>query len=67
MRIYVISVLSKISNLSLLLLQVYSEAVESPRCNVIHMTHVEADVPCDTFFPDITAAGQLHIWLWTCG
>jgi hypothetical protein len=37
--------------------QVYNEAVSSDRCSVIHLTHVEAEPDCDTFFPDITAAG----------
>jgi dihydrofolate reductase len=41
----------------LLLLQVYKEAVDSERCSVIHLTHVEAQPECDTFFPDITAEG----------
>lgn len=46
-----------------LLLQVYREAVESPRCSVIHLTRVEADPPCDTFFPDITAqGGRVQHW-----
>jgi hypothetical protein len=38
-------------------LQVYKEAVGSERCSVIHLTHVEAEPSCDTFFPDITAEG----------
>lgn len=37
--------------------QVYKEAVTSDRCSAIHLTHVEAQPECDTFFPDITAAG----------
>jgi hypothetical protein len=44
--------------LLLLLLQVYREAVASERCSVVHLTRVEADPPCDTHFPDITAEGE---------
>jgi dihydrofolate reductase len=40
-------------------LQVYKEAVDSDRCSVIHLTRVEAEPECDTFFPDITASGGL--------
>jgi hypothetical protein len=38
--------------------QVYREAVASERCSVVHLTRVEADPPCDTHFPDITAEGE---------
>ncbi|KAF6261177.1 thymidylate synthase/dCMP hydroxymethylase domain-containing protein [Scenedesmus sp. NREL 46B-D3] len=45
--------------------QVYREAVASSRCSVVHLTRVEADPPCDTHFPDITAEGSG--WrLWSC-
>jgi hypothetical protein len=43
------------------LLQVYREAVASERCSVVHLTRVEADLPCDTHFPDITAEGEQGI------
>lgn len=43
--------------------QVYKEAVDSERCSAIHVTHVEAEPECDTFFPDITAAGSpWRVW-----
>eukprot|EP00879_Flechtneria_rotunda_P024276 GHRR01025728.1.p1 GENE.GHRR01025728.1~~GHRR01025728.1.p1 ORF type:complete len:493 (+),score=126.94 GHRR01025728.1:241-1719(+) len=43
--------------------QVYREAVASQRCSVIHLTHVDADPPCDVFFPDITAQGSpWRVW-----
>jgi hypothetical protein len=38
--------------------QVYREAVASERCSVLHVTHVDAEPECDTFFPDITAEGE---------
>ncbi|WIA20221.1 hypothetical protein OEZ85_006063 [Tetradesmus obliquus] len=38
--------------------QVYREAVASTRCSVVHLTRVDADPPCDTHFPDITAEGS---------
>ena len=33
--------------------QVYKEAIALPECAVIHMTAVESDMECDTFFPEI--------------
>ncbi|KAL3150607.1 hypothetical protein ABBQ32_000413 [Trebouxia sp. C0010 RCD-2024] len=33
--------------------QVYREAIEAPECAVIHLTVVESDFDCDTFFPEI--------------
>ena len=33
--------------------QVYKEAVEAPECAVIHLTLIESDFECDTFFPEI--------------
>ena len=33
--------------------QVYKEAIAAPECAVIHMTAIESDIECDTFFPDI--------------
>eukprot|EP00775_Hariotina_reticulata_P006877 gene6877-7093_t len=43
--------------------QVYQEAVSSDRCSVIHLTKVDAEPACDTFFPDITAEGsQWRLW-----
>jgi hypothetical protein len=50
--------LSLLLLLLLVVLQVYREAVESERCSVIHLTHVDAQPECDTFFPDITAEGE---------
>lgn len=47
-------------------MQVYREAVESDRCSAIHLTHVEAEPECDTFFPDIKAAGAQLQALLTC-
>lgn len=33
--------------------QVYREAIEAPECAVIHLTVIESDFDCDTFFPEI--------------
>lgn len=33
--------------------QVYNEAIESELCSTIHLTRIEADFDCDTFFPAI--------------
>ena len=33
--------------------QVYKEAIADPQCAVIHMTRIESDMECDTFFPEI--------------
>lgn len=33
--------------------QVYREAIEAPECAVIHLTIIESDFACDTFFPRI--------------
>lgn len=34
--------------------QVYQEAVASDHCSAIHLTQIDADYECDTFFPDIS-------------
>ena len=34
----------------------YTEAIASPRCGVIHFTQIQADLECDTFFPAIDPA-----------
>jgi len=36
--------------------QIYNEAVQHSACDTIEMTHVDAAVDCDTFFPPIDAA-----------
>ena len=41
--------------------QVYKEAIEASECAVIHMTAVESDTECDTFFPAIDA-NQFALW-----
>ena len=33
--------------------QVYQEAINSPLCDAIHLTQIESDFECDTFFPSI--------------
>lgn len=33
--------------------QVYKEAVQAAECGVIHLTLIESDSECDTFFPEI--------------
>lgn len=35
---------------------IYNEAVKSASCDTIEMTHIDADLPCDTFFPAIDPA-----------
>ncbi|KAH8311770.1 hypothetical protein KR044_007988 [Drosophila immigrans] len=32
---------------------VYAEAMESPRCHRLYLTHIQGDFECDTFFPAI--------------
>ena len=42
--------------ISLLLLygvQVYEEALRSKACSAIHLTHIDKDYECDTFFPSL--------------
>ena len=41
--------------------QVYEEAVASPRCSAIHLTRIDCDYDCDTFFPAIDAA-RFKVW-----
>ena len=33
--------------------QVYAEAVSHPACSAVHLTRIEADYGCDTFFPTL--------------
>lgn len=42
-------------------LQVYREALESPQCSAIHLTQIQEDVPCDTFFPALDPASW-RLW-----
>ena len=39
--------------LSQLDLQIYAEAIKSPQCGAIHLTEIQGDCECDTFFPSI--------------
>ena len=41
--------------------QVYKEAIAAPECAVIHLTSIESDVECDTFFPAIDPE-QYALW-----
>lgn len=41
--------------------QVYQEAIASPNCSAIHLTRIEEDYECDTFFPDIDSA-KFKLW-----
>jgi dihydrofolate reductase / thymidylate synthase len=38
--------------------QVYKQAVASERCSALHITRVDADPECDTFFTDVTKQGM---------
>lgn len=41
--------------------QVYKESMDSPALAAIHLTQVEADVPCDTFMPAIDDS-KFRLW-----
>lgn len=41
--------------------QVYAEAVQSSLCSAIHLTQVDKDYDCDTFFPPIDAK-RFKLW-----
>jgi dihydrofolate reductase len=45
--------------------QVYADALASDRCAALHVTHIEADPPCDTGFPPIDPAAPgcpFRVW-----
>jgi Dihydrofolate reductase len=42
-------------------LQVYQEALQSADCSVVHLTQIEGEYPCDTFFPPLDSA-QYRLW-----
>ena len=42
--------------------QVYKEAVKSDRCQAIHITRIDADYPCDTYFPNIDQDDSWRLW-----
>ena len=39
----------------------YKEALQSADCSVVHLTQIEGDYPCDTFFPQLDGA-QYRLW-----
>ena len=41
--------------------QVYKEALESPLCDAVHLTAIESDLECDTFFPAIDGS-KFRVW-----
>ncbi|QDZ17835.1 bifunctional dihydrofolate reductase-thymidylate synthase [Chloropicon primus] len=41
--------------------QVYKEALESPLCEAVHLTEIDSDFECDTFFPSIDPT-KFRIW-----
>jgi Dihydrofolate reductase len=41
--------------------QVYEEALQSAECSVVHLTQIEGEYPCDTFFPPLDGA-QYRLW-----
>jgi dihydrofolate reductase/thymidylate synthase len=41
--------------------QVYKDAIKSPLCDAIHITKVDSDVECDTFFPSIDQE-KYRVW-----
>jgi hypothetical protein len=42
--------------------QVYKEAVRSERCQAIHLTRIDAEYPCDTYFPNIDQDDNWRLW-----
>jgi Dihydrofolate reductase len=49
------------ADVTLQLLQVYQEALQSAECSVVHLTQIEGEYPCDTFFPPLDGA-QYRLW-----
>ena len=41
--------------------QVYKEAVQSEQCAAIHLTQIDQDIDCDTFFPEIDRS-RFKLW-----
>ncbi|KAF5203467.1 Bifunctional dihydrofolate reductase-thymidylate synthase [Thalictrum thalictroides] len=41
--------------------QIFRDALNSPECDAIHMTEIEASIECDTFMPPIDLK-QFHPW-----
>ena len=39
----------------------YQEALQSADCSVVHLTQIEGDYPCDTFFPPLDST-QYRLW-----
>lgn len=42
---------------------IYADAIQSPRCEALHVTELHAAPKCDTFFPEIDPA---VFRLWSC-
>ncbi|GBF94660.1 bifunctional dihydrofolate reductase-thymidylate synthase [Raphidocelis subcapitata] len=45
--------------------QVYRDALASPRCAALHVTHIEDDPPCDTGFPPVDPSDpscEFRVW-----
>eukprot|EP00892_Ulva_mutabilis_P007037 jgi/Ulvmu1/4705/UM002_0436.1 len=43
--------------------QVYAQAIQNPSCSALHITEIQEDFKCDTFFPDYPD----HFKLWSSG
>ena len=42
-------------------MQVYKEAIQLPQCSAIHLTEIQEDILCDTFFPTIDSS-RWQLW-----
>jgi len=41
--------------------QVYREAIANPKCHAVHITRIDRDIECDTFFPEIDST-RFKLW-----
>ncbi len=41
--------------------QIYTEAIKSKLCAAIHLTQIDKDFECDTFFPEIDRS-RFRLW-----
>jgi len=42
--------------------QVYNDAIVHPGLEAVHLTKIDADYACDTFFPDLSQHPTLRVW-----
>ena len=43
--------------------QIYKKAINLPECEKLYLTELDADISCDTFFPEIPLAYKKTVFL----